>query len=170
LDRMNRAYKAMEFAKLVEDIHERVPLAAIGVDVMAGFPGEDDRAYRNTFSLVRDLPVSYLHVFPFSPRAGTPASGFDGRVNEKEIKRRTEELRELGRKKREAFYRSCLGKSFMVLAEGWESEEKKMIKGLSDNYIRVLFLSPRLIKNEMVSVVIERWDNQGVFGNMAESD
>lgn len=155
LARMNRDYRAAEFARLVEDVHERIPLAAIGVDVMAGFPGEADRAYRNTLSLVRDLPVSYLHVFPFSPRAGTPAAGFDGRVDEKEVKARTEELRKLGREKREAFYRSCLGGTFMVLAEGWESQEKKMIKGLSDNYLRVLFPSARLIRNEMVPVVME---------------
>ncbi|MCJ7593764.1 MAG: tRNA (N(6)-L-threonylcarbamoyladenosine(37)-C(2))-methylthiotransferase MtaB, partial [Desulfobacterales bacterium] len=98
LKKMNRDYTAAEFARLVEDIHGRMPLAAIGVDVMAGFPGEDDRACRNTFSLLQDLPISYLHVFPFSPRAGTPAYVFPGRVDERENKKRTEELRVLGRK------------------------------------------------------------------------
>ena len=71
----------------------------------------------------------------------------------------------MGRKKREAFYRSCLGKSFTVLTEGWESEEQGLIRGLSDNYLRVLFPSPRLMKNEMVSVIAERIDKDRVLGN-----
>jgi len=169
LKKMNRDYRAAEFARLVEDIHEQMPLAAIGVDVMAGFPGEDEGAYRNSFSLLQALPISYLHVFPFSPRAGTPAYGFPGRVDEKEIKKRTEALRALGRKKREAFYRSCLGNSFLVLTEGWESEAQGLITGLSDNYLRVLFPSPRLMKNELVSVRAQRIDKDRLFGTMTDN-
>jgi len=165
LRRMNRDYTAAEFARLVGGIHRQMPLAGIGVDVMAGFPGEEDNAYRNTLSLVQDLPISYLHVFPFSPRAGTPAHGFSGRVDEKEIKKRTEELRVLGRGKRRAFQRSCLGKMFTVLTEGWESEEQGLIRGLSDNYLRVFFSSPRLMRNELVSVIAERIDKDRVLGN-----
>ncbi|MBK5099909.1 MAG: tRNA (N(6)-L-threonylcarbamoyladenosine(37)-C(2))-methylthiotransferase MtaB, partial [Desulfobacteraceae bacterium] len=71
LRRMNRNYTARQFGKLVESIFSRSPLAAIGVDVMAGFPGEDTAAHENSWSLIKDLPVSYLHVFPFSPRTGT---------------------------------------------------------------------------------------------------
>ena len=170
LKKMNRDYTAGEFARLIEGIHQRIPLAAVGVDIMAGFPGEDTRAYQNSYSLIDDLPVSYLHVFPFSPREGTPAADFENKVNEKVIKDRARELRDLGKKKRQAFYQSCLGKDFLVLAEGWQSEEKKMIKGLSDNYLNVIFPSSLLIKNRMVSIRIEDLAHNGVFGIPSSRD
>ena len=164
LKSMNRKYTAKEFLRRVDHIRKKHPLAGIGVDVMAGFPGEDHRAYQNTFSLINDLPISYLHVFPFSPRKGTAAAGFSCQVDRKVIKERAAELRGLGQKKRKAFYNSCLGKEFLVLAEGWQSEGKKMIKGLSDNYLPVTFPSPRLIKNDMVKVCMERLGKNGIIG------
>ena len=170
LKKMNRGYRAAEFAGLIERIHHRIPLAAVGIDIMAGFPGEDNRAYNNSYSLIDDLPVSYLHVFPFSPREGTPAADFDNKVNEKVIKDRARALRDLGKEKRQAFYRSCLGKNFSVLTEGWQSEEKMMIKGLSDNYLKVIFHSPRLIKNRMVSVRIKDLNHQGVSGRIIRDE
>ena len=170
LKKMNRDYTAGKFARLIEGIHQRIPLAAMGVDIMTGFPGEDTRAYQNSYSLIDDLPVSYLHVFPFSSREGTPAAGFENKVNEKVIKDRARELRELDKKKRQAFYQSCLGKDFFVLAEGWQSEEKKMIKGLSDNYLNVIFPSSLLIKNRMVSIRIEDLSHYGVLGRLIRDE
>lgn len=164
LKKMNRNYTAREFARLVEYIHKKIPLAAIGVDTMAGFPGEDHQAYENTYSLIKDLPVSYLHVFPYSPRKGTSAASFPNQIKQKEIKERAAELRSLGQKKRESFYRSCLGKTFLVLAEGWHSKEKQMIKGLSDNYLPVFFPSSRVIKNKMVSIRMESLGKNGIIG------
>ncbi|MFC1869323.1 tRNA (N(6)-L-threonylcarbamoyladenosine(37)-C(2))-methylthiotransferase MtaB [Thermodesulfobacteriota bacterium] len=164
LKKMNRHYARKDFAGLVERIHARVPLAAIGVDTMAGFPGENDRAHQNTFSLINDLPVSYLHVFPFSPRKGTAAVEFPDHVNQKVIKKRAGELRDLGRRKREVFYRSCLGKEFLVLAEGWHSEKEKMTKGLSDNYLPVIFPSSRLIRNSMLKVRMEEIGEDVIIG------
>ncbi|MFH1349853.1 MAG: tRNA (N(6)-L-threonylcarbamoyladenosine(37)-C(2))-methylthiotransferase MtaB [Pseudomonadota bacterium] len=168
LKKMNRTYTAGEFKSLIELIHKRIPLAAIGVDVMAGFPGEDDRAYQNTFVLIRGLPVSYLHVFPFSPREGTAAARFPGQVNEKVVKSRTAELRHMGQKKKTVFHESCIGKGFLVLAEGWESEERKMVKGLSDNYLKVLFPSQELIKNELRLLVMEKGVGMGIIGRPQE--
>jgi threonylcarbamoyladenosine tRNA methylthiotransferase MtaB len=164
LKRMNRKYTSREFATLIERIQERSPLAAVGVDVMAGFPGEDDRAFRNTFDLLTDLPVSYLHVFPFSPRNGTSASVLSGRVNEKEIKKRADSLRALGAEKRQAFYASCLEKEFQVLAEGWKSRARGIIKGFSDNYLPVCFPSTRLLKNDFVTVTIKKAEKNEVTG------
>lgn len=164
LEKMNRMYTAQDFARLVQRIHRTIPLAAIGVDTMAGFPGEDLRASQNTLSLIHDLPVSYLHVFPYSPRKGTAAASFSDQLDQKIIKERAKELRSLGRKKRESFHRSCLGKVFSVLTEGWESEEKKMVRGLTDNYLPVTFPSARLVKNSLASVRIEGLGENNVIG------
>ncbi len=169
LERMNRDYTAQEFSRLVEQIRERIPLAAIGVDTMAGFPGEDPRAHQNTLSLIQDLPVSYLHVFPYSPRKGTAAARFPGQVDQKVTKERARKLRKLGREKQKSFYRSCLGGVFSVLIEGWASEEKAQAKGLSDNYLPVAFPSARLQRNRLVSVRIEGLGEHNVIGTPIES-
>lgn len=164
LKKMNRNYTAQDFVSLIERIHNKIPFAAIGVDVMVGFPGEDDRAYENTFSLIKDLPVSYLHVFPFSLRKGTPAAGFSDQVDQKVIKERAAELRSLGQEKRDTFHRSCLGKDFSVLAEGWDSEEKKTMKGTSDNYLPVIFFSSQDCRSQLVPVRMVTLEKESVIG------
>lgn len=164
LKRMKRNYTAGEFAKIIKGIYERIPLAAIGVDIISGFPGEDPVAHKNTVSLIRDLPVSYLHVFPFSPRPLTAAFNFDGQVDPRVIKKRSGELRDLGLRKKSEFYHKCLKKEFQVLGEGWHSEEKKTMKGRSDNYIPVLFPSPRESTNQLIPVRIESVEDNRVTG------
>jgi threonylcarbamoyladenosine tRNA methylthiotransferase MtaB len=161
---MNRHYLAKQFFDLIQRIYRVMPEAAIGVDIMAGFPGEDQRAHENTFSLIRDLPVSYLHVFPFSPRKGTVAAELPGHVPSKVIKDRAREIMELGRKKREVFYKSCVGDEFAVLTEGWHSEEEKMIEGFSDNYLKVIFPSSHLLKNRIVQMKIEKIEKGFLIG------
>jgi threonylcarbamoyladenosine tRNA methylthiotransferase MtaB len=155
LKKMNRHYTSKEFERLVRSIRLKIPLAAIGLDIMAGFPGESDAAYRNSYSLIRDLPISYLHVFPFSPRKGTSAAGFPGQIGQDLIKKRARMLRELGREKREAFLRSCLGEEVPVLAEGWHLRKEGAIKGFSDNYLSVVFRSSYLVKNRILKVRVE---------------
>ncbi|HXZ35139.1 MAG TPA: tRNA (N(6)-L-threonylcarbamoyladenosine(37)-C(2))-methylthiotransferase MtaB, partial [Thermodesulfobacteriota bacterium] len=80
LRRMNRNYSSAFFADLVNRLAQTIPGAAIGADVIGGFPGEDDSAFLNTMTLIENLPLAYLHVFPFSKRKGTPASAFPGQV------------------------------------------------------------------------------------------
>lgn len=169
LKRMNRNYTALRFVTLVETIHRIIPLAAIGVDIMAGFPGEDSAAYQNTLSLIRDLPISYLHVFPFSPRPGTRASALVGQVTPQVIKERAAELRELGQIKRISFYDSCLKKDFLALPEKWHSREKKIMRGTSDNYLPLLFpLSPDS-KEGLVLVRTEKVDKGLVIASTSRS-
>jgi len=160
---MNRHYSGDEFRRLIEKIRAKIPLAAIGADILAGFPGEDDKAYLHTYNLVKDLPLSYLHVFPFSPRKGTPASTFGAQVPQNEIRARTDQLRALGDKKRRAFHESCLGKDFDVLTEGWQ-EKGRTIKGLSDNYLPLVFPWPGMSQNDMVRVRAERVEKNTVHG------
>jgi threonylcarbamoyladenosine tRNA methylthiotransferase MtaB len=156
LKRMNRHYTPDDYQRLVARIHEAIPDAAIGADIITGFPGEDEKAFNNGYSLIENSPISYLHVFPFSPRKGTPAAGFKGQVNTAIIKERAQKLRELGKKKKGLFYRSFIGKELTVLTEGWDSEEDKTIKGLTDNYIKVVAHSEKPIRNEFIRVTAER--------------
>jgi threonylcarbamoyladenosine tRNA methylthiotransferase MtaB len=164
LKRMNRRYTTRDFAELVNRVYKKAPLAAIGLDVIVGFPGEDDRAFENTAQLINGLPVSYLHVFPFSPRKGTPAAKFSGQVNHKIIKDRAAELREIGAKKREVFHHSCMGKEFEVIVTGGNHRAAGMIEGISDNYLTILLPSSHLNKNSLVSVRITELNEGNVTG------
>ncbi len=139
LRRMNRHYTTKAFAEKIEAIHAAIPHGAIGVDVMAGFPGEDAQAQANCLSLLRDLPVSYLHVFPFSPRKGTPAWHYKNKVDIHTIKQRASELRTLGREKRMLFYESCLNQPFDVLVEGPYAKDKALMTGAGENYLPFVF-------------------------------
>ncbi len=165
LRRMNRRYSTQDFVGLVESIHEMIPLAAIGIDIMAGFPGEDPTAHHNTVSLIRGLPVSYLHVFPFSSRPGTPASTFEGQLDPRIIKKRAAAMRELARGKRIEFYRTCLEKEFLILAERWHSRETGMMRGTSDNYLPVVFPQPSDSANQLIPVRVERLDEDILIGS-----
>jgi threonylcarbamoyladenosine tRNA methylthiotransferase MtaB len=137
---MNRHYTAAAFAGLIRRVHDACPRAGIGVDVMCGFPGESAGAFENTRGLISDLPVSYLHVFPFSARPGTRAATFDCRVEAFEIKTRTEVMRAVGEEKRGAFFRSSLGSTLEVLREGWRNRREHVAYGTSDNYVPVTLL------------------------------
>ena len=162
LKRMNRHYTATTFFELIGDIHRLVPEVSIGVDVLVGFPGEDDRAFNNTFELLKDLPVSYLHVFPYSRREGTSAASFSDHLDHKVIKERAFRLRSLDKEKRRIFGDSLVGQTFSVLAEGWAPGETNLIRGLSDNYVRFSFPSESLIKNKMVKAKAESLTEQGI--------
>jgi threonylcarbamoyladenosine tRNA methylthiotransferase MtaB len=138
LKKMNRDYDRSFLSDLVQELHRRISTLSIGADVIVGFPGETEEKFKHTYELVESLPFSYLHVFPFSKRKGTPAFQFPQGVNEKEIKKRAETMRELGKRKRQAFYRRFLNQEVSVLVEDRKEKETGRWKGLSRNYIPVL--------------------------------
>jgi threonylcarbamoyladenosine tRNA methylthiotransferase MtaB len=132
---MRRPYTPLQYSDLVAEIHAVFPEAAIGADVLTGFPGETESQFRNTLNLLEGLPVSYLHVFPFSPRPGTPAATFQGQIQGPELRRRAQILQDLGRRKRREFREGFLGKCLEVLVE--TCREQGLWEGLSTNYINV---------------------------------
>jgi threonylcarbamoyladenosine tRNA methylthiotransferase MtaB len=134
---MNRDYDAAFFRDLVQKVHAAVPDIAVGIDVIAGFPGETEAAFANTLQLVEGLPVAYLHVFPYSQRPGTPAAAMPDQVPETEKKRRAERLRRVGTAKRQAFAERSIGTSLTVLIEGRKYKSTGFSVGFSDNYIPV---------------------------------
>ncbi|MGA2027102.1 MAG: tRNA (N(6)-L-threonylcarbamoyladenosine(37)-C(2))-methylthiotransferase MtaB [Syntrophobacteraceae bacterium] len=134
---MRRLYNPQYYAELVAQIHADFPDAAIGADVLTGFPGESERQFENTLKFIEALPLSYLHVFPFSPRPGAPAARFPGRIQGRELNRRAALLQALGRRKKRAFQEKFVGKRLEILIE--TEIQPGLWDGLSNNYIRVLF-------------------------------
>ncbi len=164
LKRMNRHYTSRMFTRVVSDINRLVPDVSIGVDVLVGFPGETDRAFNNTFDLIKNMPISYLHVFPYSRREGTAAADLSGQLDHKRIKDRAFLLRVLDKKKRKIFWSSLKGETFSVLTEGWVPGDGNLIRGLSDNYVRFTFPSKSLIKNKIVKLSAEGVTEKGIKG------
>ncbi len=152
LRRMGRPYSRERFAQTIATIQHRIPGVAVGVDVMAGFPGESDEAFENTYRLIEGLPITYLHVFPFSARKGTPAAGFKPRVPERITKERCRGLRRLGEEKRAAFHRAQVGQRLSVLIESEAEEKKSPARGLSDNYVPVAIPDATVKANSLVDV------------------
>jgi len=162
LKAMRRTYDRSFFRDLIEKIRFKVPRAGIGVDVMTGFPGEDEAAFQNTFDLIASLPLTYLHVFPYSRRPGTTAAVMQGQVAEKTKKERAETLRCLGAKKKGAFARSFVGADLPVLIEGYDGRDKKSLQGWTDNYLTMILEqeAPDWV-NHVVSVrVMDEKDGQ----------
>lgn len=134
---MRRDYDAAFFRELVAKIDRALPGIAVGIDVIAGFPGETEEAFANTLHLVEETPIAYLHVFPYSRRPGTPAAAMAGQVPEGEKKRRAGLLRAIGAAKRQAFAEGFIGTPLRVLVEGRTDQNSGLPVGFSDNYIPI---------------------------------
>ena len=136
LGEMRRPYSPDYYARLVQRIREAVPDAAIGADIMVGFPGETDNEFLETYRLIEASPLTYLHVFPYSARPGTAAAEMEGVIPENVARFRGQHLRSLIARKNAAFRRTFVGQELEVLildddAEaGWRA-------GISDNFIKV---------------------------------
>ena len=156
LKRMHRPYSREYFKDLIIRIKESIPDAAIGVDILAGFPGETDEAFHNTYSLIDELPVSYLHVFPFSPRKKTPAAEFPEQVPAGIIRARCTQMRRLGTLKKADFYKKAAGTEADILIEDTRDEKSGLLKGLSSNYLSVLIKGEDRIRNRIIKVHINK--------------
>ncbi|MEJ5330570.1 MAG: tRNA (N(6)-L-threonylcarbamoyladenosine(37)-C(2))-methylthiotransferase MtaB [Desulfobaccales bacterium] len=165
---MGRPYTPEHFRELARKLLARFPEAALGLDVLVGFPGESPEDIAATYELVESLPVAYLHVFPFSPRPGTPAAMLRP-LPAPEVRRRAAWLRELGRRKRAAFYQAQVGKVGEVLVErpagrpGW-------LVGLSRNYLRVLLPGPPAWVNRRLPVRFLRMQGELMEGEVLKSE
>jgi threonylcarbamoyladenosine tRNA methylthiotransferase MtaB len=112
---MHRKYRPWHYREKIEKIHATMPTAAIGADVMVGFPGETDADFEATRRLVEELPFTYLHVFTYSPRPGTPAAALPAQVPAEVARQRNRVLRELAAEKKLAFMRSFVDKSVKAI-------------------------------------------------------
>ncbi|HXN65203.1 MAG TPA: tRNA (N(6)-L-threonylcarbamoyladenosine(37)-C(2))-methylthiotransferase MtaB [Candidatus Acidoferrales bacterium] len=135
---MHRWYRAAHYEAHANLIHELLPNAAIGADVIAGFPGESGADHRATCDFIARLPFSYLHVFSFSARPGTGGAQLPDQIAPNEIRRRARELRFLGEKKRLAFRARQMGKRIRVLTletDHEEAAERGWTRAISGNYL-----------------------------------
>jgi threonylcarbamoyladenosine tRNA methylthiotransferase MtaB len=168
LKRMNRKYTPENYRKIIDKIHRQMPRASIGVDVMVGFPGETEWAFQNSYRLLSDLPLSYFHVFPYSPREGTAALEFTDQTAPAKKKERAHQLRRLGKTKAEAFRAKFIGTELEVTIEDFDKgDPKRKIKGLTDNYLKVLIENgEKLNPNDQVTIFPHSQENDYLVGRL----
>jgi threonylcarbamoyladenosine tRNA methylthiotransferase MtaB len=159
LKKMRRRYLSALYRDRVDSIKTRMPNACIGVDLIVGFPGETEEDFLRTYEFIRDLNISYLHVFPYSERANTPAADMDKIVPLKVRTERSRMLRNLSAKKRRNFYHENLGTMESVLFEN--DVENGRMYGFTRNYIRVAARYDPLLINEIVPVYLKELNSGG---------
>lgn len=154
LKAMNRKYTASFFSSVIEKLARRVKDIGIGVDVIAGFPGEGEREFLNSYNLLKSLPISYLHVFPYSRRKGTPAADFANHVPPDIIKERCETLRILSEEKKAEFIKRFVGRRMPALIEGKRHRTGDPFKATTRNYLQLQVDCGAEMVNREVEVVI----------------
>jgi len=174
LKAMHRWYRAEHYARRASLVREWLPDAAIGADVIAGFPGETEADHQATLSFIERLPLTYLHVFSFSSRPGTHAAGLPNQVPEAVIARRAGDLRELGQRKKAALLQQQVEKRMRVLtlrrspralAAGPDGEDaaSSWTRALSGNYLDV-GVSGAWPANQFLDVRIEGLRGERLLG------
>ncbi|MFX1713455.1 tRNA (N(6)-L-threonylcarbamoyladenosine(37)-C(2))-methylthiotransferase MtaB [Riemerella anatipestifer] len=159
LKRMKRRYLTKLYRDRIDTIKSVMPNAAIGVDVIVGFPGETEERFLETYHFLNELPISYLHIFTYSERENTEAVAMNGVVPISERKKRNKMLRILSEKKKMAFYQSQLGKTLPIL---WEHENKDgMMFGFTENYVRVKKPFDQSSVNQIETLKLNRIEADG---------
>ena len=164
LRRMRRPYDSIFFKEQIARLISAIPDLNIGLDVIVGFPGETEENFQNTVRLIEDLPIGYLHVFPYSRRPGTPAADFSHQIDSRIIKERAGRMRRLGNKKKEEFYTGFHGKVLSVLIESKREKGTGFLKGFSQNYIPVLVETGDNNINKEIPITVTEVQDGRVFG------
>jgi threonylcarbamoyladenosine tRNA methylthiotransferase MtaB len=152
LRKMHRKYRPWHYAEKIRKIHEAIPEAAIGADVMVGFPGETEELFEESRSFIEHLPFTYLHVFTYSSRPGTPSAAMLDQVPVHVARERNRILRDLAAEKNQDFRRRFIGQSLEVITlqaggDGWT-------EALSDNFLKVR-VAGRYEANKWMKVKVE---------------
>ncbi len=163
---MRRRYGPGGFRKVIEEIAALAPGACLGTDVMVGFPGETDEDFRETVRLLEQLPLAYLHVFPYSARPGTPAAAMQDQVAGPVVRERARELVALGDRRWRTYIKGLAGHVLDVVVERVEGG---LARGTSRRYATVRWPASDERRGQVVRVRVEASDGQECFGISART-
>ena len=159
LKKMKRRYLTGLYKERVARIKEKMPDCCIGVDVIVGFPGETEELFQETYNLLNDLDISYLHVFSYSERANTEAIEMEETVDKNVRHQRSKMLRILSAKKKRAFYEKNISSTRTVL---FEHENKDgFIQGFTENYVKVKVKYDPGLRNQSIKVKLNKFAEDG---------
>jgi threonylcarbamoyladenosine tRNA methylthiotransferase MtaB len=164
---MHRRYWTSQYAERLLAIRQAMPHAALGADVMVGFPGETEHDHQTSARFIDSLPFTYLHVFPFSPRPGTPAAALANPVSSHAAQERSRELRRLAAQKHQNFLESQIGRTLSVLT--LESTSSEGRSALSTNYLKISLPASAAPPNTLLDVHVARAHEGILYGDPAET-
>ncbi|MGL5330000.1 MAG: tRNA (N(6)-L-threonylcarbamoyladenosine(37)-C(2))-methylthiotransferase MtaB [Peptostreptococcaceae bacterium] len=162
LKRMNRRYSTEEYKEIVNKLRENIPNVAITTDVIVGFPGETNDEFNNTYNFLRDIELSQMHVFKYSPRKGTPAATMENQIDPQIKQFRSEQLISLSKTNFNKFANKFKNEEMNVLFETNVVDNK--YEGLTPNYIRVVVQSDKDIQGQILKVKITDIKDEYVEG------
>jgi len=164
LEKMRRSYTTAEYRQLVKNLRARIPDVAITTDVMVGFPGETEKQHQNSLAFVEEMEFAALHVFKYSPRAGTKAAGFAEQIPPDVKEERSRAMIALGKKLRENFARKYLGRTLKVLAE--QKTVEGLWEGHTPNYLKVYFPSDQDVRGKILPVELIEYEGDHLLGEV----
>lgn len=164
LKAMRRKYTVADYKRIISKIKTAFPNAAIGADMIVGFPGETEEQFLNTFNLARELPITHFHVFPFSKRKNTTAATIPGQIQHGVKKARVKQLIMLGEAKLNAFTHDNVLKTSEVLFE--QSKVPGTWTGLTSNYLKVKVESETDLNNQIKKVKLTKFAEGSLIGEM----
>ena len=167
LRRMRRPYTVAMYRRLVERLAAAIPRLGLGADVIAGFPEENEADFEETMALIEALPFTYLHVFPYSDRRGTEATGLDGHLAPRAITARAGRLRALGEAKSLAFRQGLVGRVEDVLVLETRDHDRGHLVGLTGHYVELTFDGPDDLMRTMVPVRVTAATPRWTLGERA---
>ena len=170
LRRMRRQYDVASYERLIAKVVARMPDCGLGSDLLVGFPGETEAHFERTFRVVERLPFSYLHVFSYSARPGTPATKYSDQVHPAAKKERSRRLRELGLTKKRAFASRFFGREVIILMEGKRDNTRHFLSGLTENYVRVHVDAPEVYVNQLVPIRVVAMVEDEALGELIAGD
>jgi threonylcarbamoyladenosine tRNA methylthiotransferase MtaB len=159
LQAMNRKYCIEEYQGLMDRFSKTLPHAALGSDVIVGFPGETEEHFENTLNFIQSNPFTYLHIFRYSDRKGTAASKMPNKVDPQTIKKRSQVLHQLSKKLKTAYYQKYLGQKLTVLFD--QTKNGKQV-GYTENYLQVSVESPQDIRKQILDVELIDINERGL--------
>ena len=167
LRKMHRKYRPWHYVEKIQKIRAAMPTAAIGADVMVGFPGETDLDFEETRTVIEQLPFTYLHVFTYSSRPGTPSAAMPAQVPGDVMRERNRILREIAAEKKRAFQQSFVGGT--VSAVTLSVQEDGRTEGLTDNYQKI-WIEGSIEANRMIDVRVNGVEDDAMVGCPAVSN
>lgn len=164
LENMNRHYKIEETIKKLEYLTTHIKSLNIGADVIVGFPGETKEDFAITIENLKNMPINYMHIFPYSKRQNTKAAEMSCQISETEKKRRAKVLKQIATEKQEIFLQSMLGTCQEVLIENSKTNDK-LYKGVGRNYTKFIIESDQNIGNNIIEVKVSKIIDKKLFAN-----
>ena len=166
LARMRRPYTSHFVTELLDKIKSTEPAVSIGADVIVGFPGETEQEFEQTRRLIERLPLSYLHVFTFSPRPGTPAADMPHQIQGQVKKERNHILHEISARKRQQFAQAMVGRTLEAVVERFAEPHSGKLQAMTDNYLQVVFSGGEALPGEIVRLEVVGTDGDIVQGRL----